>query len=134
MELKSLEDWQLEKQFKSVPNVVDVSSFGGTTREYQVQVDPDKLVAYGLSLAQVEQQLANNNVNAGGSFIQAGLQQINVRSVGLFNNVEDIEQTVLNAAKRHAAADPGYRDGGAGPQNPPGPDRQSHSPRRWQDC
>jgi heavy metal efflux system protein len=97
MELKSIEDWQLEKQFKSVPNVVDVSSFGGTTREYQVQVDPEKLVSYGLSLAQVEQQLAANNTNAGGSFIQAGLQQINVRSVGLFNNVEDIEQTVLTA-------------------------------------
>ncbi len=97
MELKSIEDWQLEKQFKSVLNVVDVSSFGGTTREYQVQVDPEKLVSYGLSLAQVEQQLAANNTNAGGSFIQAGLQQINVRSVGLFNNVEDIEQTVLTA-------------------------------------
>jgi len=97
MELKSIEDWQLEKQFKSVPNVVDVSSFGGTTREYQVQVDAEKLVSYGLSLAQVEQQLAANNTNAGGSFIQAGLQQINVRSVGLFNNVEDIEQTVLTA-------------------------------------
>src|SRR5271169_1911498 len=97
MELKSIEDWTLEKQFKSVPNVVDVSSFGGTTREYQVQVDPEKLVSYGLSLAQVEQQLAANNTNAGGSFIQAGLQQINVRSVGLFNNVEDIEQPVLTA-------------------------------------
>ena len=51
MELKSLEDWVLEKQFKSVPNVVDVVSFGGITREYQVRVDPDKLVSYGLSLA-----------------------------------------------------------------------------------
>jgi cobalt-zinc-cadmium resistance protein CzcA len=55
MELKSIEDWTLEKQFKSVPNVVDVSSFGGITREYQVQVDPNKLVSYGLSIAQVEQ-------------------------------------------------------------------------------
>src|ERR1700736_6272408 len=55
MELKSLEDWVLEKQFKSVPNVVDVSSFGGTTREYQVQLDPDKLISYGLSIGQVEQ-------------------------------------------------------------------------------
>src|ERR1700676_3255681 len=67
MELKSLEDWTLEKQFKSVPNVVDVSSFGGTTREFQVRVDPNKLVSYGLSIGQVEQQLANNNSNAGGS-------------------------------------------------------------------
>src|SRR5580700_9276654 len=78
MELKSLEDWTLEKQFKSVPNVVDVSSFGGPTREYQVRVDPSKLVAYGLSIGQVEQQLANNNTNAGGSFVESGLQQINV--------------------------------------------------------
>jgi cobalt-zinc-cadmium resistance protein CzcA len=95
MELKSLEDWTLEKQFKSVPDVVDVVSFGGTTREYQVSLDPDQLVAYGLSIAQVEQQLANNNVNAGGSFVEAGLQQINVRAVGLVRSVHDIANTVI---------------------------------------
>jgi cobalt-zinc-cadmium resistance protein CzcA len=95
MELKSIEDWTLEKQFKSVPNVVDVSSLGGLTREYQVRVDPNKLVAYGLSISQVEQQLANNNVNAGGSFVESGLQQINVRAIGLFNNAQDIGQTLI---------------------------------------
>jgi cobalt-zinc-cadmium resistance protein CzcA len=95
MDLKSLEDWTLEKQFKSVPGVVDVSSFGGITREYQVKVDPDKLIAYGLSIGQVEQQLAANNTNAGGSFIEQGQQQINVREVGLYKNVKDIEDTVL---------------------------------------
>src|SRR6202167_6169769 len=95
MELKSIEDWVIEKNFKAVPDIVDVSSFGGPTREYQVRVDPNKLVAYGLSLAQVEQQLTNNNANAGGSFIQEGLQQINVRSVGLVDRVHDIEQTVI---------------------------------------
>jgi len=95
MELKSIEDWIIEKNFKSVPNIVDVASFGGPTREYQVRVDPNKLVAYGLSLAQVEQQLTNNNVNAGGSFIQEGLQQINVRSVGLVDRAQDIERTVI---------------------------------------
>ena len=95
MDLKSLEDWTLEKQFKSVPGVVDVSSFGGITREYQVRVDPDKLVSYGLSIGQVEQQLANNNTNAGGSFIEQGQQQINVREVGLYRNVDDIANTVL---------------------------------------
>ena len=95
MELKALEDWVIEKQFKSVPNVVDVASFGGVTKEYQVRVDPNKLVAYGLSIGQVEQQLASNNVNAGGSFIEAGLQQMNVRAVGLVANVRDIEQTVI---------------------------------------
>jgi cobalt-zinc-cadmium resistance protein CzcA len=97
MELKSLEDWVLEKQFKSVPNVVDVASFGGTTREYQVRVDPNQLVSYGLTIGQVEQQLAANNVNAGGSFIEAGLQQINVRALGLVTTVRDIERTVLKA-------------------------------------
>src|ERR1700691_14658 len=88
MELKSIQDWKLEKEFKSVPGVVDVASFGGATREYQIRLDPDKLISYGLSLSQVEQQLANNNTNAGGSFIEAGEQQINVRSVGLFTNVQ----------------------------------------------
>jgi len=95
MELKSIEDWVVEKNLKAVPDIVDVASFGGPTREYQVRVDPDKLVAYGLSLAQVEQQLTNNNANAGGSFIEAGLQQINVREVGLVRNVHDIENTVI---------------------------------------
>src|SRR3979409_1174863 len=79
MELKSLQDWVLEKQFKSVPNVVDVSSFGGLTREYQVQLDPNQLISYGLSIAQVEQALAANNVNAGGGFIEHGSQSFNIR-------------------------------------------------------
>src|ERR1700737_296333 len=95
MELKSLEAWVVEKHLKAVPNVVDVNPFGGPTREYQVRVDPNKLVAYGLSLAQVEQQLTNNNVNAGGSFVEVGMQQVNVREVGLVRNVHDIENTVL---------------------------------------
>jgi cobalt-zinc-cadmium resistance protein CzcA len=95
MELKSIEDWIVEKNLKSVPDIVDVNTFGGPTREYQVRVDPNKLIAYGLSLAQVEQQLTNNNVNAGGSFLEAGLQQINVREVGLVRDVHDIEDTVL---------------------------------------
>jgi len=97
MQLKSLEDWTLEKQFKSVPNVVDVVSFGGTTREYQVYIDPDKLVSYGLNIGQVEQQLANNNVNAGGSFVEVGLQQINVRALGLVRTVDDIANTVIKS-------------------------------------
>ena len=95
MELRSIEDWVLLKQFKSVPNVVDVSDFGGTVREYQVRVDPSKLVSYGLSIGQVEQQLSNNNINAGGSFVEVGMQQMNVRALGLFTNVRDIEQTML---------------------------------------
>jgi cobalt-zinc-cadmium resistance protein CzcA len=95
MDLKSLEDWVVEKNLKSVPNIVDVASFGGPTREYQVRLDPNKLISYGISLSQVEQQLTNNNMNAGGSFVEAGLQQINVAEVGLVKNVADIENTVI---------------------------------------
>ena len=95
MDLKSIEDWFVEKQLKSVKNVVDVSSLGGMTKEYQIRLDPNKLISYGLSIAQVEQQLTNNNVNAGGSFIESGLQQVNVRAVGLVKTVSDIENTVI---------------------------------------
>ena len=97
MERKSLEDWTLEKSFKSVDGVVDVSSFGGPTKEYQIQLDPQKLVAYGLSMSQVEQQISANNTNGGGSFIEEGAQQINVQSLGLYNTVQDIENTVIKA-------------------------------------
>src|ERR1700719_2884908 len=82
-------------ELKSIQDVVDVVSFGGPTLEYQVRLDPNKLVSYGLSVGQVEQQLGSNNVNAGGSFLEAGLQQINVRAVGLFRNADDIAQTLL---------------------------------------
>src|SRR5262245_19657282 len=95
MELKAIQDWVLEKAFKSIPNVVDVSGFGGATREYQVRLDPNKLLSHGLSIGQVEQQLANNNLNAGGSFIEAGLQQINVRAIGLVSSVQDIQRRVI---------------------------------------
>jgi cobalt-zinc-cadmium resistance protein CzcA len=95
MEQKSIEDWTLTKQFKSVAGIVDVASFGGLTKEYQIRLDPDKLISYGLSIGQIEQQLANNNANAGGSFITAGAQQINVQAAGLYENVQQIEDTVV---------------------------------------
>jgi len=98
MEQKALEDWTLEKQFKNVPGVVDVASFGGITKEYQIRLNPDKLISYGLSIAQVEQQLQSNNANAGGSFIVAGSQQINVQAQGLYENVQQIEDTLIKAA------------------------------------
>ena len=95
MEKKALEDWTLEKSFKGVAGVIDVASFGGPTKEYQIKLDPDKLVSHGLSIGQVEQQIVNNNTNGGGSFIEQGAQQINVQSVGLFTSVQDIENTVV---------------------------------------
>jgi cobalt-zinc-cadmium resistance protein CzcA len=98
MEKKSLQDWLLEKSFKGVDGVVDVSSFGGPAKEYQVRLNPEKLIAYGLSISQVEQQLAANNSNGGGSFIEEGSQQINVQSLGLYRNVQDIANTVIKSA------------------------------------
>jgi cobalt-zinc-cadmium resistance protein CzcA len=98
MNLRSIEDWTLYKEFRKVPNVVDVSDFGGTAREYQVRIDPNKLISYGLSISQVENQLAINNVNAGGSFVEEGLQQLNVRALGLYKSVQDIENTVLTTS------------------------------------
>lgn len=98
MELKTLQDWFVLNQLKSVPNVVDVNIFGGPTREYQVQLDPGKLVSYGLALSQVEQSLTNNNINAGGGFIERGQQALNVRAVGLMSNTEDIGDTVVKVS------------------------------------
>jgi len=95
MEMKSIADWTLGKEFKSVPHIVDVATFGGLTKEYQVRLDPNKLISYGLGISQVESQLSQNNTNAGGSFIQAGPQQINVQAQGLFRTVQDIENTVV---------------------------------------
>jgi heavy metal efflux system protein len=95
MELKTLNDWYVVNQLKSVPNVVDVNPFGGTTREYQVQIDPAKLVSYGLSLSQVENALAANNTNAGGGFIERGEQALNVRAVGLMQTTDDIAATLV---------------------------------------
>src|SRR5271154_5823044 len=95
MELKTLNEWYVVNQLKTVPNVVDVNPFGGPTREYQVQIDPGKLVSYGLSLPQVEQALINNNINAGGGFIERGEQELNVRAVGLMQPTDDIAATVV---------------------------------------
>ncbi|HYL14940.1 MAG TPA: CusA/CzcA family heavy metal efflux RND transporter [Terriglobales bacterium] len=98
MELKALQDWYVLNQLKSVPKVVDVNIFGGPTREYQVQLDPNRLVSYGLSLSQVEQALAANNANAGGGFIERGQQALNVRAVGLMQTTDDISPTVVKVA------------------------------------
>ena len=97
MELKSLDDWVIHKHLFSIPNVVDVAGIGGITKEYQVRIDPEKLISYGLSLAQVKDQLSNNNGNSGGSFLEAGQQEINIRVLGLVQNVNDIAETVIKS-------------------------------------
>ncbi len=97
MALKTLQDWTVSKELKSVPDVADTDIFGGMTREYQVQVDPNRMIDYGVTIAQVEQALAANNVNAGGSFIERGQQAFNVRAMGLMQNLDDIGATVVKA-------------------------------------
>ena len=95
MELKTLQDWVVYKYIMSVRNVAEVSIFGGETKEYQVQIDPDKLVAHGLSLASVEQALAANNANGGGSYIEKGQQAFNIRALGLMETPEQIGDTQI---------------------------------------
>ncbi len=132
MDLKALQDWVVFKHLMSVPNVAAVSIFGGETREYQVQVDPDKLVAYGLSIAQVEQALAANNLNGGGSFIEKGQQAYNVRAIGLMQNTDDVGATVLKVQNGTPVRVRDVAIVTQGPEDSPGQAGQSHPSRRWQ--
>jgi heavy metal efflux system protein len=94
-ELKTIEDWVLERRFRAVPGVADDSGFGGTTMQYQVLLDPKKLNAYGVTVAQVVQQLAGNNANAGGGFYSQGGQFYYIRGLGLVRDTSDIGNIVL---------------------------------------
>jgi heavy metal efflux system protein len=94
-ELRSLEDWVVERQFRQVPGIVDVSGFGGPTKQYQVLIDPAKLKSYNITLQQIVQALQNSNQNAGGAYIEHGEQMFIVRGIGLIQKPEDISDTVL---------------------------------------
>jgi cobalt-zinc-cadmium resistance protein CzcA len=94
-ELKATQDWFVTRQIKQVPGIIDVTVFGGTTRQYQVEVDPGKLQAYNVTLPQVITALQNSNANAGGNYLTLGTQSVNVRAVGLLKNVDDISQVVV---------------------------------------
>jgi cobalt-zinc-cadmium resistance protein CzcA len=94
-ELKGLEDWVVERQFRTVPGVVDVSGFGGPTKQYQVLVDPLKLKSYQITLKQVTDALSSSNQNAGGAYVERGSQMFIVRGLGLIANLDDIRSTVL---------------------------------------
>jgi cobalt-zinc-cadmium resistance protein CzcA len=95
MELKTIEDWIVERQYKSVPGVADDSGLGGETMQYQVFLNPAKLAAVGLSVLQVESALAANNGNAGGGFYSQGGQFYYVRGLGRLETLEDIGNVVL---------------------------------------
>ncbi|ALA58825.1 efflux RND transporter permease subunit [Nitrospira moscoviensis] len=94
-DLKTIQDWQVRREFKRVPGVIDVTTFGGTTKEYHVDIDPGKLISYGVSLSQVMTALANSNANVGGNYLTVGAQSYNIRGLGLINRLEDIENVMV---------------------------------------
>ncbi len=94
-DLKTIEDWVLERRYRSIQGVADDSGFGGTTMQYQVLLDPNKLFAYGVSAADVVQQVGNNNANAGGGFYSQGGQFYYIRGLGLVRNTQDIGNIIL---------------------------------------
>src|SRR5215472_7086485 len=96
-DLKTIQDWILERRFKAVPGVMDVSGWAGLTKTYEITVDLDKLLAYGLTLPQMLQTLNNSNINVGGQTINFGPQAAVVRGVGLIHTLDDLRNTMLTS-------------------------------------
>ncbi|HMB29029.1 MAG TPA: CusA/CzcA family heavy metal efflux RND transporter, partial [Blastocatellia bacterium] len=90
MDLKTAQDWILERQFKQVPGVIDVASFGGQTKQFHVELDPNKLIQFNVSVPQVMQAIFNSNSNVGANYLELGAQSYNVRGIGLCRDEEDI--------------------------------------------
>jgi len=99
VELKALQDWTLEREFRSVPGVVDVVSWGGGIKQYQITLDPARLRAYNLTLKQAFDAVSVNNANAGGSYIRDGQYALMVRGIGLVQSLGDLESIVVAAQK-----------------------------------
>jgi len=94
-DLKTIQDWQVRREFRRVPGIIDVTAFGGTTQEYHVDIDPGKLISYQVSLAQVMEALTNSNANVGGNYLTVGAQNYNIRGLGLINGLADIENVMV---------------------------------------
>ena len=94
-ELKTIQDWVLDRQFKSVPGVADVNSFGGEVKIYEVQVNPNLLASYGITSLDIYQALQNSNVNVGGDVIERGSEAFVVRGVGVLTNIAEIEGVLV---------------------------------------
>src|SRR5712671_8110618 len=95
LDLKTLQDWVLQRRFRAVPGVIDVTGWGGKTKTYELQVDFNKLIAYGITLPQLLQTLGNSNINVGGNTVNIGSQAAVVRGVGLIRSIEDLRNTML---------------------------------------
>ena len=96
LDLKTLQDWVLQRRFRAVPGVVDVTGWGGKTKTYELQVDFNRLVANGLTLPQVLQAVANANINVGGNTVNIGAQSAVVRGVGLIRSIDDLNNTMVS--------------------------------------
>lgn len=98
LDLKTLQDWVLQRRFRAVPGVIDVTGWGGKTKTYEVQVDFNKLVANGLTLPQVLQAVSNSNINVGGNTVDIGAQSAVVRGVGLIRSIDDLANTMVTSS------------------------------------
>jgi cobalt-zinc-cadmium resistance protein CzcA len=96
LDLKTLQDWVLQRRFRAVPGVIDVTGWGGKTKTYELQVDFNKLVAYGLTLPQLLQAVSNSNINVGGNTVDIGNQSAVVRGVGLIRSIDDLANTMVS--------------------------------------
>src|SRR5581483_1150494 len=96
IELKTLQDWVVERKLRTVAGVADVSVLGGKTKEYQAEIDLNKMMAYGLTLPQIISAISSGNLNVGGRTIAMGEQSVNVRGLGVVGSLDDIRNVVLN--------------------------------------
>jgi cobalt-zinc-cadmium resistance protein CzcA len=103
-DLKALQDWVLEREFRRIPRIIDVSSSGGTIKRYEIHPDPDRLKRYGVTLQQLQAALSNSNANVGGDYVIQGHIALNVRSVGLLGGGEDPVLKVLGTGDPAEAA------------------------------
>src|ERR1700730_6861263 len=98
LDLKTLQDWVLQRRFRVVPGVIDVTGWGGKTKTYELQVDFNKLVANGLTLSQLLQAVNNSNINVGGNTINIGSQSAVVRGVGLIRSIDSLANTMISSS------------------------------------
>jgi cobalt-zinc-cadmium resistance protein CzcA len=94
-ELKAWEDWYVRREIKQVPGIIDVTTFGGTTRQYQAEIDPAKLLEYNVALPEVLNAVAASNANVGGNYLTLGSQNVNVRGIGLLQTLDDMRTVII---------------------------------------
>ncbi len=94
-DLTATQDWLVRREMKQVPGIIDITTFGGQVKQYQIEADPQKLLSYGVTLPQVLAAVQSSNANAGGNYISLGEQSVNVRAIGQLHTVADIQQVVV---------------------------------------